>query len=128
MKRYSKKGLEKRKSEREGLGEFFLKHVQNIRDNKLCCEECGTKLIGDVSEVAHRLHKSFYKSLMTDDNNILYLCSYKSPNNCHSKYDGSNEQLQSLQIFSREKELIEQLITKATENTNYKMYDRWLID
>lgn len=128
MKRYSKKGLEKRKSEREGLGDFFLKHVQIIRENKEHCQECGTKLIGDVSEVAHRLPKSFYKSLMTDDDNVVYLCSYKSPNSCHSKYDGSNEQLQSLQIFSREKELIKQLITKATENTNYKMYDRWLID
>ena len=128
MKKYSKKGLAKRKLEREGLGEFFLKHVQIIKDGRLTCQECGTRLIGDVSEVCHRLPKSFYKSLMTDDSNVLYLCSYKSPQDCHSKYDGSNEQLQSLQTFSREKELIKQLITKATENTNYKMYDRWLID
>ena len=128
MKKYSKKGLEKRKLEREGLGEFFLKHVKIIKDERLTCQECGTRLIGDVSEVCHRLPKSYYKSLMADDGNILYLCSYKSPQNCHLRYDGSNEQLQSLQIFSREKELIKQLITKATENTNYKMYDRWLID
>ena len=128
MKKYSKKGLEKRKAEREGLGDFFLKHVQIIKDGRLCCQECGAKLIGDVSEVAHRLPKSFYKSLMTDDDNVLYLCSWKSSNNCHSMYDGSNEQLQSLQIFSREKELIKQLIEKATEKTNYKLYERWLIE
>jgi 5-methylcytosine-specific restriction endonuclease McrA len=128
VKKYSKKGLEKRKAEREGLGDFFLKHVQIIKDGRLCCQECGAKLIGDVSEVAHRLPKSFYKSLMTDDDNVLYLCSWKSSNNCHSMYDGSNEQLQSLQIFSREKELIKQLIEKATEKTNYKLYERWLIE
>ena len=127
MKRYSKKGLEKRKSEREGLGEFFLKHVQNIRDNKLCCEECGTKLIGDVSEVAHRLQKSIFKSIQRDDDNIIYLCSYKSINNCHSLYDGSNDLLWSLSIFEDEKIKIKKLLSKVTEKYNYKILDRWQI-
>ena len=125
MKRYSKKGLDKRKEERQGLLEFFQRHVAIIKENKLCCANCGEKLKGDVSEVAHRLPKSTFKSIMCDDDNAVYLCSWKGLNNCHSLYDGSNEQLQSLNIFLEEKEIIEQLLEKVTENINYKLYDRW---
>jgi len=125
IKKYSKKGLEKRKSERECLSEFFKKHIE-IAKNK-CCTNCGEKLKGDVSEVAHRLPKNLFKSVMCDDNNVTYLCSWKSSNNCHGLYDGSNEQLQSLNIFSVEKEIIKELLEKVTEKFNYKTTDRWLL-
>ena len=128
IKRYSKKGLEKRKSERECLPEFFKKHIEIIKLEKKCCEECGCKLIGDVSEVAHRLPKSTFKSVQCLDDNVLYLCSWKSGGkNCHSLYDGSNEQLQSLNIFLVEKNKIQELLKTVTENINYKLYDRWLL-
>lgn len=126
MKKYSKKGLEKRKEERACLPEFFKKHIEIAKTK--CCAECGDKLLGDVSEVAHRLPKSTFKSVMCDDDNVNYLCSWKSRNNCHSLYDGSNEQLQSLSIFSAEKEIIKELLEKVTEKYNYKLTDRWKIE
>ena len=123
--KYSKKGLEKRKAERECLPEFFQKHIE-IAKTKYCAN-CGEKLKGDVSEIAHRLPKQYFKSIMCDDDNVTYLCSWKSSNNCHGLYDGSNEQLQSLNIFSAEKEIIKELLDKVTENYNYKTTDRWLL-
>lgn len=128
MKKYSKKGLEKRKEGRACLHEFFMRHIEKIKIEKLCCTNCGEKLKGDVSEVAHRLQKSLFKSIQCDDENVVYLCSYKSSNNCHSKYDGTNEQLQSLNIFLAEKEIIKELLEKVTEKYNWKLLDRWLIN
>ena len=126
IKKYSQKALEKRKLERSCLSEFFQKHIEIAKSK--CCEECGNLLIGDVSEVAHKLPKSTFKSIQCDDENITFLCSYKSNNNCHSKYDGSNEQLQSLNIFTEEKLKIEKLLERVTEKYNWKILERWKID
>ena len=128
IRKYSKKGLEKRKAERACLPEFFIRHVEKIRTEKLCCANCGDKLKGDVSEVAHRLAKSTFKSIQCSDENVLYLCGMYSKNMCHSKYDGTNEQLQSLNIFAEEKIKVEKLLEKVTENYNYKLTDRWRIE
>lgn len=128
MKKYSKKGLEKRKEERACLPEFFMRHVEKIKTEKLFCANCGEKLKGDVSEVAHRLPKSTFKSIQCDDDNVVYLCGMYSSNQCHSKYDGTNEQLQSLNIFLAEKEIIKELLEKVTEKYNWKLLDRWLIN
>ena len=125
MKKYSKKGLERRKAERECLSEFFIRHVEKIKIERLHCANCGERLKGDVSEVAHRLPKSFFKSIMCDDDNVVYLCGMYSDNMCHSKYDGTNEQLQSLNIFSAEKEIIKELLEKVTEKYNWKILERW---
>jgi len=123
IRRYSKKGLEKRKEERACLPEFFQRHIEIAKG--MCCANCGERLIGDVSEVAHRLPKNLFKSVMCDDDNVTYLCSWKSNNNCHGLYDGSNEQLQALSIFSAEKEIIKELLERVTETVNYKIYDKW---
>jgi hypothetical protein len=125
MMKYSKKGLEKRKEERRCLPEFFQRHIEIAKGIR--CANCGERLIGDVSEVAHRLPKNLFKSVMCDDENVTYLCSWKSTNNCHGLYDGSNEQLQSLPIFLAEKEIIKNLLGKVIENFNYKTTDRWLL-
>ena len=127
MRKYSKKGLERRKEGRECLPELFKKHVDIIKTEKRNCENCGEVLIGDVSEVAHRLPKSFFKSIMCDDDNVVYLGGRFSSCGCHNLYDGTNEQLQSLSIFTKEKEKVEKLLEKVTENINYKLYDRWKI-
>lgn len=128
MKKYSKKGLEKRKEERACLPEFFQKHISIIKEDKLCCTNCGERLKGDVSEVAHRLPKSFFKTIMCDDDNVVYLGGRFSNCHCHDLYDGSNEQLQSLNIFSAEKEIIKQLLEKVTEKYNWKILERWKIE
>ena len=126
MKKYSKKGLEKRKGERACLPEFFQKHIE-IAKTKYCAN-CGEKLRGDVSEVAHRLPKSTFKSIMCDDDNVVYLGGRFSSCGCHSLYDGTNEQLQSLSIFLAEKEIIKELLKKVTEKYNWKLTDRWKIN
>lgn len=126
IRKYSKKGLEKRKEERACLPEFFQRHIEIAKTK--CCANCGEKLKGDVSEVAHRLPKSFFKSIMCDDENVVYLGGRFSSCGCHSLYDGTNEQLQSLSIFLAEKEIIKELLEKVTETVSYKLYDRWLIN
>lgn len=125
IKKYSKKGLEKRKAERECLSEFFKKHIEIAKTK--CCTNCGEKLKGEVSEIAHRLPKSFFKSIQCLDKNVVYLGGRFSSCGCHSLYDGTNEQLQSLNIFLEEKEIIKELLEKVTENYNYKLTDRWQI-
>lgn len=126
MRKYSKKGFEKRKQEREGYKEFYEYHVQKIKNEKICCEECGCNLIGDVSEVAHILQKSFFKSIACNSKNILYLCSWKSGgNNCHSIFDGSVEQLQKMKIFKGVKETVKELLQEVEEDYNYKILDKW---
>ena len=127
MKKYSKKGLERRKAERECLSEFFIRHVEKIKAERLHCANCGERLKGDVSEVAHRLPKSFFKSIMCDDDNVVYLGGRFSSCGCHSLYDGTNEQLQTLNIFSAEKEIIKKLLEKVTEKYNWKLLERWKI-
>ena len=126
MKKYSKKGLEKRKAERECLPEFFKKHIEIAKTK--CCANCGEKLKGEVSEIAHRLPKSFFKSIMCDDENVVYLGGRFSSCGCHSLYDGTNEQLQSLSIFLAEKEIIKELLEKVTEKYNWKLLERWRIE
>lgn len=125
MKKYSKKGLEKRKEERACLPDFYKKHIEIARTK--CCENCGEKLKGEVSEIAHRLPKSTFKSVQCLDENIVYLGGRFSNCGCHSLYDGTNEQLQSLSIFLKEKEIIKKLLEKVTEKYNWKLLDRWLI-
>lgn len=127
MKKYSKKGLERRKAERECLSEFFIRHVEKIKAERLHCANCGERLKGDVSEVAHRLPKSFFKSIMCDDDNVVYLGGRFSNCGCHNLYDGTNEQLQSLSIFSAEKEIIKELLERVTEKYNWKITDKWQI-
>ena len=125
IRKYSKKGLEKRKEERACLPEFFQRHIEIAKTK--CCANCGEKLKGDVSEVAHRLPKSFFKSIMCDDENVVYLGGRFSSCGCHSLYDGTNEQLQSLSIFSAEQKIVKELLEKVTEKFNYKTTDKWLL-
>ena len=98
MRRYSKKGLEKRKKDRENYQKFFIKHVNKIVEEGLCCEECGDKLQGNVSEVAHILPKGYFKSVATNNDNVLYLCGMYSENQCHRKFDDSKVELSLIHI------------------------------
>jgi len=122
MKNYSKKGLEKRKAERECLPEFFKKHIE-IAKTKYC-EECGAKLKGNITEIAHVLPKQYFKSVMCSDSNILYLCGLYSDNNCHSNFDNSpQEKVKEMKIYPKVQEIFKQLEQEITERINYKHYD-----
>jgi hypothetical protein len=119
MKRYSKKGLEKRKAERECLPEFYKKHIEIAKTK--CCENCGERLRGDVSEIAHILPKGYFKSIQCNDLNVLYLCGMYSNNQCHSNFDNfSQEKIKEMKIFTKVQDTFKKLELEITENINYK--------
>lgn len=121
MRKYSKKGLEKRKQEREGFEEFFKKHITIIKNEKKTCQECNCRLKGSVREVAHILPKQYFKSIATEDKNIIYLCEQH-----HNDYDnGSNESIKEMNIFNYVTKTFKELEQILTEKLNWKYYDRW---
>ena len=126
MKRYSEKSLERRKEERKGFPEFFQRHIQNIRDNRLCCEECGARLKGDASEIAHILPKGTFKSIAINDLNVLYLCGMWSNSQCHSNYDNyPTAKVKEMNIFPKVAERFKELEEEITEKITYKTEERY---
>lgn len=124
IKKYSKKGLEKRKEERECLSEFFKKHTEIAKE--MCCEECGERLKGNISEIAHILAKNYFKSVMCSDLNVLYLCGLYSDSNCHYNFDNfSQEKVRIMNIFPKAQLVFEQLKNDITEKINYKHYEKF---
>lgn len=127
IKRTTKISSDKRKEERACLPGFFKKHI-DIAKTK-CCEECGAKLKGNVTEIAHVLPKQYFKSVMCNDLNVNYLCSYLNENNCHSKFDDSKlEVFHEMRVFNSSKEKVIKLMEEILEKLNYKFYERWKID
>ena len=123
---YSKKGWEKRKAERAGFAEFFQKHIQVIKDTKASCEECGNKLKGHVSEVAHILPKGTYKSVATNDKNVIYLCGMYSSNQCHTNFDTfTAEKVKEMLVFNKISSIFAELEDIVTEKISYKIYERY---
>lgn len=124
--KYSEKGWNKRKTEREGYAEFFQKHISIIKDTRACCEECGAKLKGNVSEIAHILPKNLFKSIATNDDNVIYLCGMYSENECHSKFDDSKLKIfQNMLVFNKISLIFDKLEEVITEKIPYKIYDRY---
>ncbi len=113
-----------RKAERECLPEFFEQHVRLAKMFK--CEECGKKLTGHVSEIAHILPKQYFKSIMCNNLNCLYLCGMFSSGGCHNKMDScSNEELKTMKVFPKIQLMFKTLKDYITEPLNYKHYDRY---
>ncbi len=124
IKKYSKKGLEKRKEERQCLPEFFQRHIE-IAKTKYC-EECGAKLSGNTSEIAHVLPKRYFKSVMCLDLNVLYLCGMYSGNQCHTNFDNfPQEKVKQMKIFPKVQKTFEELKQEITETLNYKLTERY---
>lgn len=125
--KYSKKGWEKRKKERAGYAEFFTKHVDNIKKTQACCEECGARLKGHVSEIAHVLPKSYFKSIATNDSNVIYLCGMYSTSQCHTNFDSfSIEKFQEMLVFKKVSGIFVMLENIVTERISYKVYDKYI--
>jgi hypothetical protein len=122
MKRVTEKHLIKRKKEREDFPDFYKKHVEVIKNTKACCSECGIRLLGDVSEVAHILNKSTYKSVSTNDINVVYLCGWKQ-NNCHDKFDSGKDK--EMKIFPLVVERFNLLKDFVKEKINFKIWEKW---
>ncbi len=126
MRKYSKKGLEKRKKDREGYAEFYISQVKYIKDNSVHCQECGVRLKGDVSEVAHIFPKNLFKSISILPKNILYLCSRYSDSNCHSVLDDSKKEVvHKMNVFSIIEDRFNELENLITEKIPYKIYARY---
>lgn len=119
-----KKGLEKRKVERECLPEFFQKHIGLSKIFK--CEECGEKLTGHVSEIAHILPKSYFKSIQCNNLNVLYLCGIYSNNQCHNNFDNfSIQEIKKMTIFPKVQLMFKELKSYIEEPITYKHYEKY---
>lgn len=78
---------------------YFDYHINKIVENNLSCQECGCKLNGDRSEIAHIISKSKNPEVEDISDNILYLCGVNSSNQCHSKFDQSLDKRKSMRVF-----------------------------
>lgn len=126
IRKTTKKTLDKRKEERKDFPEFFKKHIQIVQNERRCCEECGDPLKGNVTEIAHILPKQIYKSVSTNDENVIYLCGLYSENNCHSNFDNfSKEKFKEMQVYQKISCIFTELEKEVTEKINYKTYDRY---
>ncbi len=122
MRKYSKKALESRKTERACLPEFFKRHIEITR--KSSCEECGSRLTGHISEIAHILPKQYFKSIMCNDLNVLYLCGMYSEKQCHTNFDTfSQEKIKQMNIYPKVQAAFIKLQEEITEKLNYKHYN-----
>lgn len=72
---------------KESLAPFFQYHISKIKQNPICMN-CGCRLHGTVSEVAHILPKREFMNPEVRSNldNALYLCC-DSNSNCHGLFD-----------------------------------------
>jgi hypothetical protein len=108
-----KKPLKTSRKVDRGYGDFFVKHIGIIVSERRSCDECGVKLTGHVSEVAHILAKSKHKEVATDDDNVIYLCGMYSDNQCHKKFDSSLTTRATMNCFDLAKSKIEKIKEKV---------------
>lgn len=103
----SKRTREKRQEQRKDYPEFFQRHCENARDRE--CAECGDRLHGDVTEIAHIIGKSTNPELATEDENIIYLCGFYSDNRCHSRFDQSCRARKTMEVYEHARQKVKQL-------------------
>ena len=78
---------------------YFEYHINKILENDISCQECGYKLNGDRSEIAHIISKSKNPEVENIIDNIIYLCGVSSFNQCHSKFDQSLDKRKTMTVF-----------------------------
>lgn len=124
IKKRTEKTTEKRAEERKEYPEFFRKHIENIKDNNICCQECGDRLRGDVSEIAHLLAKRNNPEVAVNDMNIIYLCGMHSENQCHSLFDSNFKNRENMKVFplavEKYKLFKDQIINITNEALHYE--------
>lgn len=126
LKRQTVKTKEKRAVDREGFGEFFIKHINIIKDENRRCENCQQPLRGNASEVAHILSKSKHLEVSTHDDNVVYLCGMFTDSGCHAEFDNTLSKRREMAVFSLAVEkykLIQHLIVKqSSESRQFEEY------
>lgn len=115
--RTTQKAIDKRKKERAGLPAFFEHHVSQVSH----CENCGMRISSPgPKNVAHILPKSSFKSVMTEPQNVMYLCSdldKQEGKGCHDIYDSGWEKAKSLDIWTVALERFKQFEHKVKEKS-----------
>ena len=111
---------EARKEQRKDYPEFFQKMCEIARVS--VCEECGIRLRGNSTEIAHILSKAEYMSpeVATDPTNILFLCS-----DHHTQFDRNLETRSQMKANLEAKErykLLQERLTNVTAETLF--YDK----
>ena len=118
------KTVNERKEVRKDYSKFFQKHIQLIKEGEYCCEECGDRLLGEVSEIAHLVKKSTNNEIGTNNLNIVYLCGRFSENRCHAKFDSNFENRHSMNVFKialdRFKQIRDEIVNVNKEVLNYE--------
>lgn len=114
---------------KETKSEFYERHMDICKGKK--CENCGRKLYGSHSEVAHIFEKSSFPEIALEDDNILYLCSnfIYGDSGCHDEFDSSLYNLPEMEVWEKvldRFELLKPLIVKIRHkkynyiNNNYE--------
>lgn len=85
-----------RKEQRKDYPEFYQRWCEKAQVST--CEECGTRLKGNSTEIAHIIMKSTNNELAILDDNIIFLCF---SNGCHSKFDSSLDVRKKMKCFEK---------------------------
>lgn len=125
LKKFNPKAREERSESRSCLEDFYIRHIERISATKPKCLNCGVVLLGHVSEVAHILPKSKYKSVQCDDDNVVDLCGFLQ-NNCHGKFDNSPKEIvASMKCFPYIVEKLELIKPRVEETIHLKILERY---
>lgn len=105
IKKFTQKNIERRRSERKGLSEFFNLLISVLKVVPRC-QNCGCEIkhwLHPVNNVAHLLSKSHYKSVMANPNNFVFLCDSKdnpdTGKSCHYDFDNKINERPLMPIF-----------------------------
>ena len=97
--------------------EFFSKHVPEVK----VCENCGFRIDSPgPKNVAHILPKEKFKSVMFEDDAVVYLCSSLDRSDvkgCHDTYDHSWEKAKEMPIWEEVKRKFKLFEDKITERS-----------
>lgn len=92
----TKKAIQKRKEERKDLPVYFQYHVPKAKK----CENCGRQILEPgVKNIAHILPKSKFKSINSNLDNAMYLCTVFDGGGCHEEYDSSWSAAKSMVVW-----------------------------
>ena len=114
----TRRTLEKRKNIRKDYPDFYSDMVQKFKGKP--CAECGTRLTGNVGEIAHIISKSNNPEVATEPDNIIGLCFYG--NNCHAQFDSNLENRGKMKCFNLSVEQYKKIKDKITNVSSETLY------
>lgn len=122
----SRRTREVRKESRKEYPEFYQTWCEIASKSR--CEECGAKLRGDSSEIAHIIMKSTNPEIAVNGDNIILLCGFHSKNKCHSKFDSNLQNRSQMKCFQQTVDQYHILQSKLEKHTHetlfYEKYTR----